>query len=105
MLLIYLAYVRMRTLQRHNTQNSKQKELWGLSPNSTFNCLRAIYIQYCIPMIGLPILLQEMCGPILGIYKSPTDGTGAAQFTEKEYINSNYHFAGINPLTSHSLCR
>jgi hypothetical protein len=50
MLLIYLAYVRMLTLQRHNTQNSKQifpeKELWGLSPNSTFNCLRAIYILY-----------------------------------------------------------
>jgi hypothetical protein len=38
-------------------------------------------------MIGLPILLQEGCGPIPGIYKSPTDGTGAAQFTEKEYIN------------------
>ncbi len=25
------------------------------------------------PPIGLPILLQEICGPILGIYKSLTD--------------------------------
>ncbi len=27
----------------------------------------------CIPTIDLPILLQEICGPILGIYKSFTD--------------------------------
>jgi hypothetical protein len=26
-----------------------------------------------IPTIDLPILLQEICGPILGIHKSPTD--------------------------------
>jgi hypothetical protein len=26
-----------------------------------------------IPMIDLPILLQEICGPILGIYKSLTE--------------------------------
>ncbi len=31
----------------------------------TFMCLWAIYI----PTIDLPILLQEICGPILGIYK------------------------------------
>jgi hypothetical protein len=29
-------------------------------------------------MIGLPILLEEICRPILGLYKS---------FTEKEYIS------------------
>jgi hypothetical protein len=48
-----------------------------------------------IPTIYLPILVQEMCGPILGIYKSLTDtcdmnveiGTEAVQSPEKEYIN------------------
>jgi hypothetical protein len=43
-----------------------------------------------IPTIDLPILLQEICGPILGIYKLLTDtwiSTEAAQFPEKEYIN------------------
>ncbi len=43
-----------------------------------------------IPRIDLPILLQEICGLILGIYKSLTDmviGTEAAQFPDKEYIN------------------
>jgi hypothetical protein len=33
-------------------------------------CQRFIY---SIPTIGLPILLQENCGPILDIYKSLTD--------------------------------
>jgi hypothetical protein len=40
-----------------------------------------------IPTIGLSILLQEICGPILGIYKSLTDyqcgdGTEAPKFPE-----------------------
>jgi hypothetical protein len=43
----------------------------------------------------LPFLLEEICGPILGIYKSLTDtwhmhveiGAEAAQVPEKEYIN------------------
>jgi hypothetical protein len=41
-----------------------------------------------IPTIDRPILLQEIRGPILGIYISLTDtvenGTEAAQFPEKE---------------------
>ncbi len=43
--------------------------------------------------MGLPFLLEEICRPILGIYKSLTDtwmwklGLRAAQFPEKEYIN------------------
>jgi hypothetical protein len=47
-----------------------------------------------IPTMGLPILLEEICGPILGLNKSLTDkwmyveiGTEAAQFPENEYIN------------------
>ncbi len=43
-------------------------------------------------MIGLPILLQEICGSILGIYKSLTDdeceiGIEAAQFLFWVYTN------------------
>jgi hypothetical protein len=40
-----------------------------------------------IPAIGLPILLEEICRPILGLYKSLTKiGAEAALFPEKEYI-------------------
>jgi hypothetical protein len=70
------------TLQRQNTEILKQifpeKEFWGLSPN--FHIHASVSDLY-IPMIGLPILLEEICGPILGLYKS-----GAALFPEKEYI-------------------
>ncbi len=48
----------------------------------------------CIPTIVLPILLEEICRPILGLYKSLTDmhmnveiGAEAALFPEKEYIS------------------
>ncbi len=48
------------TLQRHNTENSKQifpeKELFGLSPN--FHVHVSVSVLY-IPTIGLPILLQK----------------------------------------------
>ncbi len=60
-------------LQRTNTKNSKQifseKELRGHSPN--FHIYVSVSDLY-IPTINLPILLQEICGPILGIYKSLT---------------------------------
>jgi hypothetical protein len=60
--------------QRHNTENSKQifpeKGLWGLSANIHVHVSESdLYIS----MIRLPIMLQEICGPILGIYKSLTD--------------------------------
>jgi hypothetical protein len=59
----------MSTQQIANTENSKQifpeKELRGHSPN--FN------IHVSVITIDLPILLQEISGPILGIYKSLTD--------------------------------
>jgi hypothetical protein len=62
------------TLQRTNTENLKQifpeKELRGHSPN--FHIHVSVSDLY-IPAIDLPILLQEICGPILGIYKLLTD--------------------------------
>ncbi len=61
-------------LQRQNTEISKQifpeKEYRGLSPNFHIHTsVRDLYI----PTIGLPILLEEICRPILGLYKSLTD--------------------------------
>ncbi len=62
------------TLQRTNSKNSKQifpeKELHVHSPN--FHIHVSVSDLY-IPTINLPILLQEICGPILGKYKSLTD--------------------------------
>ncbi len=62
------------TLQIQNGENLKQifpeKEYWGLSPN--FRIHVSVSELYILTM-GLPFLLEEICGPILGIYKSPTD--------------------------------
>jgi hypothetical protein len=62
------------TLQRTNTENLKQifpeKELCGHIPY--FDIHVSVSDLY-IPAIDLPILLQEICGPILGIYKLLTD--------------------------------
>jgi hypothetical protein len=61
-------------LQRQNAENVKQifpeKEYRGLSPN--FHIHVSVNELY-IPTMCLPFLLEEICGPILGIYKSPTD--------------------------------
>ncbi len=66
-------------MQRINTENLKQifpeKELRGHSPN--FNIHVSMNDLY-IPRIDLPILLQEICGQILGIYKSLTQTLGTA---------------------------
>ncbi len=63
----------MGTLQRQNTEISKQifpeKVYRGLSPN--FN-IHVYVIDLFIPTIGLPILLEEICGPLLGLYKPLT---------------------------------
>jgi hypothetical protein len=63
----------------------------GLSPN--FH-IHASVSELYIPTISLPILLEEICRPILGLYKSLTDmymsveiRAGAAVFPEKEYTN------------------
>ncbi len=62
------------TLQRQNAENLKQifpeKEYRGLSPNfHIYVSLRELYIS----RMGLPFLMEEICGRILGIYKSLTD--------------------------------
>jgi hypothetical protein len=61
-------------LQRQNTEISKQifpkKEYRGLSPNFY---IHASVSYFYIPTIGLPILLEEIGRPILGLYKSLTD--------------------------------
>ncbi len=51
-------------LQRQNAENR------DLSPN--FHMHVSVSELY-ISMMGLPVLLEEICGPILGIYKSLTD--------------------------------
>ncbi len=65
---------RISKLQRQNAENLKQifpeKEYRGLSPY--FNIHVSESDLYVTPM-GLPFLLEEICGPILGIYKSLTD--------------------------------
>jgi hypothetical protein len=61
-------------LQRQNAENLKQifseKEYRGLSPNFHIHVsLSELYI----PTMGLPVLLEEICGLIVGIYKSLKD--------------------------------
>ncbi len=79
-------------LQRQNAENLKQifpKKYRGLSPN--FHIHVSVSELYILTM-GLPFLLDEICGPTLGIYKSlrhmnvETEAE-AAHFPEKEYIN------------------
>jgi hypothetical protein len=45
-------------------------KLCGLFPNSY---IHVSVNDFYIPTIGVPILLQEIGGPIVGIYKSFTD--------------------------------
>ncbi len=64
----------LHALQRQNTEFSKQifpeKEYRGLGPK--FH-IHASVSDWYISTIGLPILLEEICRPILGLYKSLTD--------------------------------
>jgi hypothetical protein len=66
--LFYFAYWTDHTLQRQNTEILKQifpeKEYRGDSPN--FHIHVSVSDLY-IPTIGLPILLEEICRPILGL--------------------------------------
>ncbi len=62
------------SLPRQNAENLKQifpeKEYRGLSPN--FH-IHVSVSELCIPTVGLPFLLEEICGPKLEIYKSLKD--------------------------------
>ncbi len=65
----------VHTLQRNNTENSKQifpeKELHGHSPNFR---IHVSLNDLCIPTIGLPILLQgNMWTDPIGVFRSLTD--------------------------------
>ncbi len=64
----------LHALQRQNTEILKQifpeKEYQSLGPN--FHIHASVCDLY-IPTIGPPILLEEICRPILGLYKSLTD--------------------------------
>jgi hypothetical protein len=64
-------------------------EFRGLGPN--FHIHASVSDLY-ISTIGLPILLEEICRPILGLYKSLNVeiGAEAALFPEKEYINGMF---------------
>ncbi len=59
----------LSALKRQNAENLKQifpaKEYRGLSPN--FHIHVSVSILY-IPTMGLPFLLEEICGPILQEY-------------------------------------
>ncbi len=55
-----------------------------LSPSSYTHISVRVYI---FPGLVCLFCCREICGPILGVYKSLTLGTEAAQFPEKEYIN------------------
>ncbi len=61
-------------MQRTNIENLKhiflEKEMRGNSPN--FH-IHVSVSDFCISTIDLPILLQEICGPILEYIKSLTD--------------------------------
>ncbi len=64
----------LHALQRQNIEISKQifpeKEYRDLSPS--FH-IHASVSDFYIPTVGLPILLMEICRPILGLYKPLTD--------------------------------
>jgi hypothetical protein len=69
-LLCSYSYYTAKTKCRKFETNIPRKGISGLSSN--FHIHVAVSELY-IPTMGLPFLLEEICGPILGIYKSLTD--------------------------------
>ncbi len=68
-LVLYYRFLFCLALQRQNAENLKQifpeKEYRGLSPNFHIHVSES---ELYILTMGLPFLLEEICGPILGIY-------------------------------------
>ncbi len=48
---------------------SQNRNIGASVPISTFIPVKDVFI----PTIGLPLVLEEICGPILGLYRSLTD--------------------------------
>jgi hypothetical protein len=65
-----LQLIPSHTAKTISKQIFPEKEHRGLSPNFHFH---ASVSDLYIPTTGLPILLDEICRPILGLYKSLTD--------------------------------
>ncbi len=61
-----------KTKCRNFYTNIHRKGMSGPQSQFPHSCVCERIIQY-IPTMGLPFLLEEICGPILGIYKSLTD--------------------------------
>jgi hypothetical protein len=57
-------------IPKFRNKYSQKRKYQGLSPN--FHIHASVSDLY-IPTIGLPILLEEICRPIQGLYKSLTD--------------------------------
>ncbi len=57
---------------RNFETNIIRKGISGSQSQFLHSCVCEWFI-YCIPTIGLPIMLEEICRPILGLYKSLTD--------------------------------
>jgi hypothetical protein len=64
--------VTLAALQRHNAENFETTISRKGIARSQFQFPHVFVRDLCIPMVDLPILLQEICEPILGIYNMLT---------------------------------
>jgi hypothetical protein len=85
LLILFIFIISCPTLQRHNNENSKQifpeKDLRGHSP--IFHIHVSVSDLY-LPLIDLPILLQENMWTDPGTHMNVEIGTEASQFPEKK---------------------